>query len=183
MGAENQLGRDESFMGEALVMAREAFGRGEFPVGCIIVRDGEIIARGNRLGTAAPGTRFSEIDHAEIRALKSMESDGLGIPQGSVDDTTLYCTMEPCLMCFSAIILSGIRRVVYAYEDAMGGGTGCDLSALPPLYRECKIRVVDGVCRQKSLDLFYDFFNKEENLYWKNSYLERYTRAQVEEQG
>ncbi|MCG8566985.1 MAG: nucleoside deaminase [Desulfobacterales bacterium] len=168
-------------METALEMAEKAFERGEFPVGCIIVRDGEIIARGNRSGTATDTNRFSEIDHAEIRALKNMETAGLGIPQGERDNTVLYCTMEPCLMCFSAIILSGIQRVVYAYEDAMGGGTGCDLSSLPPLYRESQIQVVGGVCRQKSLDLFYNFFNKEENLYWKDSFLERYTRCQKQD--
>ncbi len=165
-------------MEEALVQARQAYDRGEFPVGCIIVRDGQIIARGHRNGTVQEKGCFSEIDHAEIRALKSMEVAGLGIPQGSRDDTTLYCTMEPCLMCYAAILLSGIGRVVYAYEDAMGGGTQCDFSKMPPLYRERRVRVVGGVCRQKSLDLFFDFFNKEKNLYWKDSFLERYTLSQ-----
>ena len=60
----------------------------------------------------------------------------------------------------------------------MGGGTGCDLSRLPMLYKESEIEVVSGVLRQKSLDLFYKFFNKESNLYWKDSYLERYTCGQ-----
>lgn len=81
-------------------------------------------------------------------------------------------------MCFSAIILAGIKKIVYAYEDPMGGGTGCDLSSLTPLYRDAKVQVVSGVLREKSLDLFYKFFNKETNLYWKNSFLEAYTLGQ-----
>ena len=81
-------------------------------------------------------------------------------------------------MCFGAILLSGINTIVYAYEDPMGGGTKCDLKKLPSLYAKAKIDVIPGVLRQKSLDLFYDFFNKETNLYWKNSYLERYTLEQ-----
>ena len=173
------MSQDEVWMEEALEQAEAAYGAGEFPVGCIIVRDGRIIARGNRNGTAGEGVSFSETDHAEIRALKNMEAAGEGIPQGTEDPgITLYCTMEPCLMCFGAIILSGIKRIVYAYEDPMGGGTQCDLSQLPPLYRNSGIRVIKGVGRQKSLDLFYNFFNKEENLYWKDSYLESYTLEQ-----
>ncbi|MCP4721895.1 MAG: nucleoside deaminase, partial [Desulfobacteraceae bacterium] len=93
-------------------------------------------------------------------------------------ESVLFCTMEPCLMCFAAIILAGIKKIVYAFEDPMGGGTGCDLSLMPPLYKEAKVEVVSGVLREKSLDLFYDFFNKETNLYWKDSFLEAYTREQ-----
>ena len=167
---------DHYYMGLALDQARQAFEKGEFPVGCVIVQDGEVIAEGSRQGTGSDIRFFSEIDHAEIRAIKSLErTDRPFKPEKAV----LYCTMEPCLMCFSAIILSGIRRIVYAYEDVMGGGTGCDLSQLPPLYAECRMKVTGGVRRQKSLDLFYKFFNKEANLYWKDSYLEAYTLAQV----
>ena len=85
-------------------------------------------------------------------------------------------------MCFGAIILSGIKKIVYAYEDPMGGGTTCDLKKLSPLYQSCGIEVVPGVLRQKSLDLFCLFFRKADNLYWKNSYLETYTLDQKKEQ-
>ena len=162
-------------MEEALVQARAAFDAGQFPVGCVIVQDGGVIASGARSGTAGELSFFSEIDHAEIRALKALESyDGEFRP----GDATVFCTMEPCLMCFSAIILSGIKTVVFAYEDVMGGGTCVDLKSLPSLYRDAGMRVVPHVLRQKSLDLFYDFFNKEANLYWKDSILEAYTLAQ-----
>ncbi|NOX32903.1 MAG: nucleoside deaminase [Deltaproteobacteria bacterium] len=159
-------------MGLALEQARKAFDKGEFPVGCVIVQDEKVIAGGARHGTALDKPFFSEIDHAEIRALKHLEnSDSRFDPEKS----TLFCTMEPCLMCFGAIILSGIKKIVYAYEDPMGGGTMCNLKKLPPLYENCNMNIVSGVLRQKSLDLFYNFFNKEGNLYWKNSYLEAYT--------
>lgn len=165
----------EVFMEKALIEARNAFDRGQFPVGCVIVQDDEVIASGARAGTAGELPFFSEIDHAEIRTLKRLESyDGEFRPR----DAVLFCTMEPCLMCFAAIILSGIKTVVYAYEDAMGGGTCCDLGTLPPLYRESGIQVIPHVLREKSLDLFYDFFNNGANLYWKESLLEAYTLAQ-----
>ncbi|WP_299981660.1 nucleoside deaminase [Desulfobacula sp.] len=163
------------YMGLALEQAKKAFDRGEFPVGCVIVQDEKIIASGARQGTTQDKPFFSEIEHAEIRALKYLETiDAQFDPVKSV----LFCTMEPCLMCFGAIILSGIKKIVYAYEDPMGGGTTCDLKKLPFLYQKCGIDIVPGVLRQKSLDLFYNFFKKEDNLYWKNSYLETYTLGQ-----
>jgi tRNA(adenine34) deaminase len=162
-------------MGLALEQARNAFDAGEFPVGCVIVQDEQVISAGARQGTTKDRAFFSEIDHAEIRALKQLE-------QGKIlfnpERATLFSTMEPCLMCYGAIILSGIKKIVYAYEDPMGGGTGCNLKKMPPLYEKCDIKVVSGILREKSLDLFYNFFNNETNLYWKNSCLERYTLEQ-----
>jgi len=162
----------------ALEQAQIAFDHGEFPVGCVIVQDKKVIASGARQGTTRNKSFFSEIDHAEIRALKHLEKINIAFfPEKAI----IFCTMEPCLMCFSAIILSGIKKIVYAYEDPMGGGTTCDLKNLPPLYKLSAIEVVSGVSRQKSLDFFYDFFDKEDNLYWKNSYLEEYTFNQKKE--
>ena len=159
-------------MGLALEQAKKAYDKGEFPGGGVIVEAGKVIANGARSGTARDQRIVSETDHAEIRALKQIEA---GSRPPAPRDLTIFSTMEPCLMCFGAILLSGINRIVYAYEDPMGGGTRCDLRKLPPLYAKAKINVVPGVLRQKSLDLFYGFFNKETNLYWKNSYLEGYT--------
>ncbi len=168
----------EYYMGFALEQAQKAFDLGEFPVGCVIVQGEKVIASGARQGTTQDKVFFNEIDHAEIRALKQLEKNTIKFdPEKSI----LFSTMEPCLMCFGAIILSNIKKIVYAFEDPMGGGTKCDLKKLPPLYKRCSIEIVSGVSRQKSLDLFYDFFNKEGNLYWKNSYLEEYTFDQKKE--
>jgi tRNA(adenine34) deaminase len=168
------------FMEQALEQARKAFDQGQFPVGCVIVQDDRVIASGTRAGTSGDLSFFSEIDHAEIRALKALESSDVRfIPERAV----LFCTMEPCLMCFAAIILAGIRTVVFAYEDVMGGGTGLDRRHLAPLYSDAQITVVPHVLRKKSLDLFHDFFNKEANLYWKNSLLESYTLDQGRDSG
>ena len=166
---------DEYFMGLALEQAQKAFDRGEFPVGCVIVQDQRVIAVGARQGTMQHRPFFSEIDHAEINALKHLETIDI---QFEPEKAVLFSTMEPCLMCFGAIILSGIKKIVFAYEDPMGGATSCDLKKLSPLYEKCRMDIVPGVLRQKSLDLFYNFFNKDTNCYWKNSYLETYTRAQ-----
>lgn len=168
----------EFFMEQALAQAKNAFDAGQFPVGCVIVQDDQVIATGARAGTSGELAFFSEIDHAEIRALKALESlNDRFTPERAV----LFCTMEPCLMCFAAILLSGIRTVVFAYEDVMGGGTGLDRAGLAPLYRDAQITIVPHVLRKKSLDLFYNFFNNDANLYWKESLLESYTLNQWRE--
>jgi len=167
------------YMNMALNQAKKAFNRGEFPVGCVIVDHKKVIASGARRGTTTAQSVFSEIDHAEIRALKHLEQVD---EKFKPEELILFSTMEPCLMCFGAIILSGINKIVYAYEDPMGGSTKCDLNKLAPLYAKADISVVSGVLRQKSLDLFYNFFNTKTNLYWKNSYLETYTIEQKKRQ-
>jgi tRNA(adenine34) deaminase len=93
-------------------------------------------------------------------------------------DITAYCTMEPCLMCFSALILHGIGAVVYAYEDAMGGGTACPRARLNPLYRDSRIVVRSGIRRVESLTLFKAFFSNQSSQYWSASFLAEYTLRQ-----
>ena len=163
---------DEHFMEMALVEAEVALAAGEFPVGCILVADQRVVATGGRTGTR--GGRPNELDHAEMVALRR-----LGQCHETVDPAviTVYTTMEPCLMCFGSLILHRIGRVVWAYEDVMGGGTGCDLSALPPLYRRSPIIRVPGVLRSRSLALFKRFFENPANAYWQGSLLARYTLA------
>lgn len=165
----------EKNMRLALAEAEQALGRGEFPVGCVIVEDGKVIANGQRNNSV--GESVNETDHAEIIALRKFSESGKHNPKNAV----LFCTLEPCLMCYAAIILSGIRTIVYAYEDAMGGGTSVDLKPLPPLYSGSEITVVKDVLRKESLSLFLRFFENPENRYWKGSYLEAYTLLQKSE--
>ena len=163
----------EYFMKIALAQAERALADGEFPVGCVIASSDDVLASGYRTGTS--GDSSNEIDHAEITALKRLVERHKEIEK---KDLTLFCTMEPCLMCFGAILLNGIRKIVYSYEDVMGGGTGCDLSLLSPLYREIKVSIVSSVLREQSLKLFKAYFENPANAYWKGSLLARYTLEQ-----
>jgi len=161
------------FMSEALVLAQRAFTVGEFPVGCVVVYNNKIVAEGSRSGTTE---KFpNEIDHAEMTALRRLSMRQI---EGDPGKMALFCTLEPCLMCFGAILLSGIGTLVYAYEDVMGGGTRCDLKALSPLYRERTITIVPNILRKKSLSLLKAFFSNSQNTYWRESLLARYTLAQ-----
>lgn len=164
---------DEYFMKKALVQAKQALLTGEFPVGCVIADEENVIVSGFRHGTS--GSCSNEIDHAEIVALRALyEKKAVE----NINELTLYCTMEPCLMCFGAILISGIHKIVYAYEDVMGGGTKCDLSKASPLYSENNIKIVPHVLREPSLLLFKEFFARPENDYWKNSLLAEFTLSQ-----
>ena len=164
----------EYFMKKALDQARKALDAGEFPVGCVLVHQNQILATGARKGTV--GNFPNEIDHAEMVALKRLVNMVINTSQKKI---VLFTTMEPCLMCLGALILNGISEIVYAYEDVMGGGLNCDLSKLPPLYTKDPISIVPHILRQNSLELFKAFFNIPENSYWKGSLLAEYTLRQL----
>ena len=84
-------------------------------------------------------------------------------------------------MCYVTLLLNGIRKIVYAYEDIMGGGTNLDLNELAPLYREMSVEIIPHVLRRESLELFKIFFSNQDNTYWQDSHLEQYTLSQLAE--
>ena len=156
----------------ALVQARQALTVGDFPVGCVIEYRGEIVATGRRNNSFG---RVNEMDHAEINALRELLSSDR---QVALDEITVYSTMEPCLMCFSTLLVNGVRRFVYAYEDAMGGGTNLPLSMLAPLYCDLQLTIVESVLRKESLALFKSFFSSPNCQYLQNTMLATYTLQQ-----
>lgn len=160
----------DQHMKAALAIAGQALDKDEFPVGCVVTYDGRVVARGERINTrhAVP----SELDHAEMLALRQVEQLDASLDRSRM---TLYATLEPCLMCFGAILISGIGTLVYAFEDAMGGGVACDRSRLPSLYRDSAIEIVPGVCRKESLALFQAYFSRPHISYWQDSELATYT--------
>ncbi len=105
---------DLYFMDEALALAREAAAEGEVPVGCVIVRKGEIVGRGrNRRETDK-----TALGHAEIEAIGEACRNLGG---WRLWECTLYVTLEPCPMCAGAILSARIPRVVYGASDAKFG--------------------------------------------------------------
>ena len=162
----------EYFMDLALREAEKALAAGEFPVGCVLVRQGRVVARGRRLNST--GMAVNELDHAEIVALRALAAEE---PFPAPGEVVAYATMEPCLMCYAALLLSGVRTFIYGYEDAMGGGLGVELARLSPLYREMQVSITGGVRRDESLRLFRRFFADPANTYWQGSALAAYTLA------
>lgn len=161
------------FMEKALGQAKKALSAGEFPVGCVIVCQDKIIATGFRTGTS--GISANEIDHAEMIVLRRL-ADFKGVLNKK--EVTLFCTLEPCLMCYCALVLSNIGKIVYAYEDVMGGCTRSDLTKLSSLYRNSKISIIPNILREKSLKLFRQYFADPNNSYCKGSLLANYTLIQ-----
>jgi tRNA(adenine34) deaminase len=169
--------RYEHYMLLALKEAEVAFHCGEFPVGCVMAGPDGVVATGGRANSTG---RSNEMDHAEIVALRSLLA---GDFDGDISQIIVYSTMEPCLMCFSTLILNGIRTIVYGYEDVMGGGTNIRLEDLNPLYAAMKITVIPGVLRPQCLSLFKAFFSHPDTPYWRDSLLAKYTLAQNSDGG
>ena len=105
------------FMKEALALAREAAAHGEVPVGCVIVRDGEIVGRGRNRREE----RQSTASHAEMEAIADANAR---LGTWRLDDCALYVTLEPCPMCAGAILNARIPRVCYGARDEAMGACG-----------------------------------------------------------
>ena len=116
---------DLRFMEAALELAKEAASEGEVPVGCVIVRRGEIVGRGRNRRE----THKTALGHAEIEAIADACKNLGG---WRLWECTLYVTLEPCPMCAGAIINARIPRVVFGASDAKCGACGsvCDLFAM-----------------------------------------------------
>ncbi len=162
----------EKYMRIALEEAKQALKAGDFPVGCVIADSNGVICTAKRENSGEDG---NELDHAEIVALGKLHSSHYNKLSS---DLVVYSTMEPCLMCFSTLILNNIRTIVYAYEDIMGGGTNLPLHTLNPLYSSMKIKVIPDVLRLESILLFKEFFLDTSNGYWQDSLLSQYTLEQ-----
>lgn len=154
------------FMQKALAEAQKALNLGEFPVGCVIACDDKVLATGTRHNTMPD--KSNELDHAEMVALRRLANLEADVEK---DKIVVFSTLEPCLMCYSALIVNGIRSIVYAFEDVMGGGTGLDLASLNSLYSEMKIHVCGGILRNESLALLKEFFSDTRNDYLKGTLL------------
>lgn len=140
-------------MAMALQLAQRAGEGGETPVGAVVVRDGEIIGQGyNRVEAEKDPTA-----HAEIIALRQA-SQTLG--DWRLLQTTLYVTLEPCIMCAAALIHARVPRIVFGAWDNRWGGMGSlfDFSHDPRINHE--LEVVSGVMEKESAELLQRFFRQ-----------------------
>ncbi|KAF9257773.1 cytidine deaminase-like protein [Marasmius fiardii PR-910] len=123
----------DHWMREAIQMAEEALSSGEVPVGCVFVRDGKVIAKArNRTNELRNATR-----HAELEAIDQILADKELTPEVSqypLSTTTLYVTVEPCIMCASALRQMGIREVFYGCGNDRFGGCGSVLGVNKELH-------------------------------------------------
>jgi tRNA(adenine34) deaminase len=144
-------GRDATFMRVALGHAVAAAAAGEVPVGALLVRGEEILATGSN----APIASHDPTAHAEIVALRA---GGQALGSYRLTDTTLYVTLEPCVMCASAIVHARVRRLVFGAFDPRAGGAGSitNVFALPGLNH--RVDVFGGVLMEECARLLQEFF-------------------------
>ena len=151
----------EKYMKEAIRQAQKARVLEEVPIGCVIVSDGKIIARGyNRRNTDK-----NTLSHAELNAIKKA-SKKLG--DWRLEGCTMYVTLEPCQMCAGALMQSRIDRVVIGSMNPKAGCAGSRLNILqiPTFNHQCEI--TKGVCEEECSEMLTTFFkelrkNKKKN--------------------
>lgn len=145
--------RDEFFMREAIKEAKKAWAKEEVPIGCVIVLNGEIIARAHNLRES----KQLPTAHAEILAIEeACRKTGSWRLEGA----ELYVTLEPCPMCAGAIIMSRIKRVVYGASDPKGGCAGTFMNLLEDERFNHQSEVAPGVLVDECGRLLTDFFQQ-----------------------
>jgi tRNA(adenine34) deaminase len=149
---------DERFMREALKEALKAFEEKEVPVGAVIVKDGKVIARGhNQVELLKDATA-----HAELLTITAAEN---ALDNWRLSKTTLYCTLEPCIMCAGAMLLSRIETLVWGAPDIRLGANGSWMDIFSYKHPLHTLNIRSGVLAdwcQQPLKLFFQK-RREEN--------------------
>lgn len=147
------LSEDEKFMRAALREAKKAQKLEEVPIGCVIVYDGQIIARGyNRRNKDC-----STLSHAELTAIRKA-SKKLG--DWRLEGCTIYVTLEPCQMCAGAIVQARLDRVVIGCMNAKAGCCGSVLNLLQMQAFNHQVEITKGVLEEESSSLISGFFKE-----------------------
>ncbi len=148
-----QRKEDEMFMREALKLAKKAAKLTEVPIGCVLVKDGKIVARGyNRRNTDKTTLAHAEV--AVIRKASKVFSDW------RLENCTLYVTLEPCPMCAGAIVQARIPRVVAGCMNPKAGCAGSVLNILNTPGLNHKVNFVKGVLETECTELLQNFFRE-----------------------
>lgn len=156
------LEQHKSWMLKALDEAQMALTRGEVPVGCIFVYEGSVIARGsNRVTETKNATQHAEI--VAIDSIMKMCTTG-GLDSKAVfHNTTLYVTVEPCVMCAAALRLVEISTVVFGCHNERFGGCGSVLNVANDPFQNygCKLNIVSGIFQEQAVSLLKLFYKGE----------------------
>jgi tRNA(adenine34) deaminase len=140
----------EAVMRQALLEARRAQAQGEVPIGAVLVVDGAIVASGfnQPIGSQDPTA------HAEVVVLRA---GARALSNYRLPGSTLYVTLEPCLLCVGAIVQARVATVVYAARDPKGGAVR-SLLRVDELPLNHRFEVVEGILAEESGKLLQDFF-------------------------
>lgn len=145
--------QEEKYMKEAIRQAKKAYALDEVPIGCVIVQDGKIIARGyNRRNTDK-----NTLAHAELTAIrKASRKTG----DWRLEDCTMYVTLEPCQMCAGAIVQSRMKKVVIASMNPKAGCAGSVLNLLQMAAFNHQVEIERGLLEEECSEMLSQFFRE-----------------------
>ena len=144
---------DEKFMKAAITQARKAYAIDEVPIGCVIVQNDKIIARGYNRRNIDKNT----LAHAELSAIrKASKKTG----DWRLEGCTMYVTLEPCQMCAGAIVQSRMKRVVIGSMNAKAGCAGSILNLLQMQQFNHQVEITRGVREEECSQMLSQFFRE-----------------------
>ena len=137
----------------ALEEAGKAGEEGEVPIGAVLVSEGEVIGKGRN----RPIALCDPSAHAEILALRE---GAAGVKNYRLPDSTLYVTLEPCIMCTGAVLQTRVRRLVFGAEDPKGGAVSSLYALLEDGRLNHRVEVTSGVLREECREFLQRFFRE-----------------------
>lgn len=153
---------DERYMKEAIKQAKKAYALDEVPIGCVIVQDNKIIARGyNRRNTDK-----NALAHAEISAIKKASKK---TGDWRLEDCTMYVTLEPCQMCAGAIVQSRMKKVVIGAMNPKAGCAGSVINILQMKQFNHQAEMENGILEKECADMLSTFFKELREKKKRNS--------------
>lgn len=151
--ASLQQQNDERYMKEAIRQAKKAYAIGEVPIGCVIVYEDKIIARGYNRRTIDKNT----LAHAELQAIRKASKK---MDDWRLEDCTMYVTLEPCQMCSGAIVQSRMKRVVVGCMNPKAGCAGSVLNILQMPEFNHQVELTTGVLGEECSQMMKNFFKE-----------------------
>ena len=145
--------RHKQWMEEALEQARIARAKNEVPVGAVLLIENEVVGRGHN----GPIESCDPTAHAEIRALREacLKQKNYRLP-----GSTLYVTLEPCLMCAGALLHARVAEVVFGAREPVGGAAGSIMNVLESGWLNHRAKVTAGIGAEESSEMLQEFFER-----------------------
>jgi tRNA(adenine34) deaminase len=144
---------DDSYMREALALARDAQAAGEVPVGAVVVVDGAIVGRGRN----APVASNDPTAHAEMLALRQAAA---AIGNYRLEQAVVYVTLEPCPMCAGALVAARVKALVFGARDLRFGGVRSKFRIADSELLNHRVEIVEGVLAVECVELLREFFER-----------------------
>lgn len=151
MALPSEIATDDAWMRCALALAAEAEASGEVPVGCVLVANGEMIGQGRN----SPIQLLDPTAHAEMLALRQ---GALALSNYRLEEATLYCTLEPCVMCAGALVAARVRRLVFGARDLRFGGIRSKFQIADSPLLNHRVEITEGILGAEATAMLHRFF-------------------------